>query len=219
MVLEGYGLEWDQIDRTNREASLQLIADQPGSFTLKCDSECEVHDFTQNAVLQVGETGGKAAAKTPAVLTVKPSSWVTTGEPVNLMVTLKGEDSKPVPKAGIDFFVDARLAGFEGEMRIGTAETDDNGVAFVEFKPTLPAESEAVRARFDGMGIYAGTEQEIVIQTVGKMQPAYRVPDVGLAGLRTAMPRALGASIFAIWLILGYVVLQVIGILRARPGA
>jgi hypothetical protein len=215
MVLEGYGLEWAKLDRTNREATLQLIADQPGEFTLKCDTECETHDYMQHAALRVGASGGQAATKVPTTLTLTPSAWVTAGEPVSLMAALKGEDSKPVAKAVIDFFVDAELAGVEGEMKVGTAETDDNGVAFLDFTPTLPSESETVRARFEGLGIYDGSDQEVVLQTVGQMTPAYRVPDVGLAGLRAAMPRALGATILAIWLVLGYVALQIIGISRS----
>lgn len=219
MVLEGYNLEWDKIDRDHREASLQLIADKPGKFTVKCDTECELHDFTQNITLEVGETGGKAAAKTPSVLVLKPSERMTTGEAVNIMVTLKGEDAKPVPKANIDFFVDTSFAGTQGEMKIVTAETDEHGVAFVDFKPTLPVTSETLTARFDGLGIYDGTEQKVVIQTIGPMPPAYLVPDVGLDELRATMPRAFGATILAIWLVLGFIVLQIFGIQRARPGA
>jgi hypothetical protein len=219
MVLEGYDLEWDKISATNREASLQLIADQPGEFTLKCDIECEVHDYMQHAALHVGETGGAAAAKTPTELTLTPSEWVTTGDPVNLMVTLKGADEKPVPKAHVDLLVDGELGVYSGTMKIGRVETDDNGVAFLDYSPTLPSESATVRARFDGMGIYAGSEQDVVIQTVGQMPPAYRVPEVGLTTLRSVAPKAFGATILAVWLVLGFVAFQIIGILRARPGA
>ena len=73
MVLEGYKLEWDQIDFHNREATLQFIADQPGTFIFKCDVDCEVHDYMQRGHLKVTRGGSGAAEYTPTILTLSPS--------------------------------------------------------------------------------------------------------------------------------------------------
>jgi len=219
LVLEGYGLESDKIDSNNRERTLKFVADQPGTFDFKCDLECDLHDYLQRGHLKVGRGGAGTAAAvlTPTTLTVSPSSWRTGGDPVTLMAVLKDADGAAVPKAEVDFWVDAEFVGTQGKMRIGTAKTDANGVAFLDYRPTLTAPEQTITARFEGMGIYDESEQAVTIEEAGIPPPAFTVAPQGLDAIRQWAPLALTAVVLGVWLIFGFVLYQIYGIVRVRP--
>ncbi|MBW7881302.1 MAG: hypothetical protein H3C34_01465 [Caldilineaceae bacterium] len=217
MVLDGYKLEWDQIDFYNQEATLRFIADQPGTFTFKCELECHLHDFMQRGHLKVRRTGAGsdgAAALTATALTVAPSSWTTEGETVTLMTLLRDAQGAAVPKAEIHYYLDAEFAGTKGNMEIGRAKTDANGVAFLDFRPTLSIPQQVITARFSGMGIYDESEQTFAIEVTGVPPAAYTVAPVGLEELRRWAPAVLVAVVLGIWAIFGVVVYQLYRIWR-----
>lgn len=217
MVLTGYDLEWNQIDSQQREATLQFIADRPGTFTSKCDLQCELHDYMQSGNLKVTLSGGAAAAAyTPTVLTVSPSIWATGGKPVNLIASLTDESGAPVPGATVHFYLDAKFVGTKGRMAIGPAKTDANGVAFFEYRPTLDVLQHVITARFDGMGTYDASEQTLAIEALGVPPAAYTTAPVGLESLRHWAPYVLVAVVIGIWAVYGFVLLQVFGIYRNR---
>ncbi|MBI3941976.1 MAG: Ig-like domain repeat protein [Chloroflexi bacterium] len=219
VVLEGYKLETDKINAQNREATLKFIADKSGTFNFKCDRECEVHDYLQKGYLKVKGSGGSnssgaAVARTATTLAVSPSSSVTAGEPVTLMATLKDAKGVPVPKAEVHFYVEAEFAGSKGQMEIGKAKTDANGVAFLDYQPTLAVQQHKIVARFEGMGIYGESQQAIQIQEVGVLPAAYTVAPIGLEAIRHWAPMALVVVLLGVWITFGYVLYQVYAIAR-----
>ncbi|MBI4308503.1 MAG: hypothetical protein HY684_06840 [Chloroflexi bacterium] len=239
MVLQGYKLESEKLTAEHREATFKFIADKPGTFNFKCDLDCEVHDALARGYLKVGRgvSGGGAAALTPTSLTVSPSSWATDGDTVTLMATLKDAKGAPVSKAEVLFLLDAEFVGAKSKMEIGAAKTDANGVAFLEFKPTLAVERYAITARFEGMGVYGESQQAIEIQALGTPPPAYVMEPVGLgiipswaaplmlsAGGQSLAQQvasrwpttALALAVLAIWAILGFILYQAFSISRAR---
>lgn len=220
MVLEGYRLEWPKIDFQSREATLSFVADKPGTFDFKCDSDCEVHDYLQRGHLKVGRGGGGAAAAalTPAVLTITPSKWATGGEAVSFMALLVAPTGAPIPKAEVRFFLDAEFLGTKGKMEIGTVKTDENGVAFFDYRPTLATPQQTITGRFEGMGTHGEAEQSVVILETGSPPSAYDQAPVGLEIFRQSAPLALALAVIAVWLILAYVFLQAIGISRVELG-
>lgn len=217
-VLEGYKLESDKIDFHNRETTVTFVADQPGTFDFKCDLDCELHDYLQAGHLKVGRGGGggAAASLTPTTLTVSPSSWVSVGDPITLMAVLKDASGVPVPKAELHFRVDAEFVGTRGQMKIGTARTDANGVAFLDYQPTLALQQQTITAHFEGLGIYDESEQAIVIKEVVTPPPAYTVAPPSLEPVRHWAPLALTGVLLSVWLIFGFVLYQMYGIFRAR---
>ncbi|MBI2912061.1 MAG: hypothetical protein HYY05_07950 [Chloroflexi bacterium] len=242
IVLEGYKLEWDKLNFQQREASVQFIADKPGTFTFKCDLDCDIHEHLQKGHLKVKRSGeGSAAALTPTTLALSPSAWETGGEPVLLTVALQDAQGAPVSKAEIRFFLDAEFAGIQGKMDLGTAKTGADGTASLKFRPTLAEAQQSITARFEGVGLYDESQQAIEIQVVKEPPPAYVMAPVGLErrlppgpqvlffsvapsnplapalawGLDHVAPLTLATVLLAIWSTFGFVLYQTLGIRRA----
>jgi hypothetical protein len=212
IVLEGYKLESDEINAEHRETTLKFIADKPGKFGFKCDLECEVHDFLQRATLLVTRGGGGAAAPafTPTKLEVTPSTWATAGDPVSLVVSLRDVAGNPVPKAEVELSLAAEFAGTQGRMQLGHVKTDANGVGFFEYRPTVPMDKHAITARFDGAGVFDGSEHKLVIEEAAAPPPAFEMEPVGLEGFRAGAPAVFGGAAIAIWAVFGFVVYQAV---------
>jgi hypothetical protein len=217
MHIEGYDLQSGLIDEDNPVTTLSLIADQPGTFELTCDWRCEGHRRAlQDALLivQPGAGGGSpAAAAVPTTVSLMPSAWEIEGGPVGLSAFLLDADGDPLPDAPVRFYVHTEFAGTAGEMEVGVARTDQDGVAYLTYFPTFTGE-QTVTARFDGFGLY-GDSLEVIKLRVLDADPAYTVPDAGLDGLRDWAPVGVVLVLAAVWATFGYVLYQVYHIGRA----
>jgi hypothetical protein len=220
MVLEGYKLEWDKIDYDNREATLPFIADKPGAFIFKCDLKCDLHDYMQKGYLKVRPGGGTGAvaALTPTVLTLRadPSAWLAAGETVTLKALLSDEAGLPVSRAQIQFAVDAEFAGTRDRMEIGRATTGADGMASLSFRPTLALQEQNITARFEGMGLYAESQQALEVQVFGEPISLFPVAAGGLGGVGRIAQVTFLLTVLGIWMIFGYVLYQIYGITRTQ---
>ncbi len=219
IVLDGYKLETDEITAGHREATLNFIADKSGSFNFKCDLECEVHDFLQRGVLRVTRGGGGGPAApvfTPTKLEVTPSTWATVGDPVSLLVSLRDSDGKPVPKAEVALTLAAGFAGVQAPMALGHIKTDANGVGFFEYQPTVPMQQHAITARFEGAGVFDGSEHKLVIEQAALPPPAFETEPVGLEGFRERAPAVFGGMAIVVWAAFGFVLYQVVSMSWTR---
>ncbi|MCW5851275.1 MAG: hypothetical protein KIT87_14460 [Anaerolineae bacterium] len=218
MVLEGYKLETEKLTSQHREATLKFIADKPGTFGFQCDVECDAHDYLQRGTLRVkagsGASGGaSAASRTPTRLSVTPSSSVVVGdEMVVLMAVLRDDQGAPVPKAEVHFFVDTEFAGVKGQMEVGKARTDANGVAFADYQPTLRAEKQVITTSFEGQGLYDESQQVVELHQAGEPLSGISTEPVGLEGLRRWAPTGLAVVVLAVWATLAFVLFQAFSI-------
>ncbi len=220
ILLEGYKLETDKLTSGHREETITFIADMAGSFNLKCDLECDVHDLLQRGQLKVSRGGAASAPSfTKTSLSLTPSLWVTIGDPVQLMAVLTDVSGKPVPKSGISFVLNSAFAGTTAKMALGEARTDANGVAFFEYRPTLDMKQHAITASYEGGGIYDGSGQSVVIEQLGPPPLAYETEPPGLEGFRVAARRGLFAGAIAVWVLLGAVILRAVSIVMDKPEA
>lgn len=218
--LEGYKLETEKLNAQHRESTLKFIADKPGTFNFKCDIECELHNYLQRGFLKIGSGGGSAAGaakRTPTTLAVTPSSKETGSTYVNLMAVLKDSSGAPVSKATITFLEDADFIGTKAKMTLGSAQTDEHGVAFFDYRPTLDQPVHAITAQFDAMGVYAESAQSVQLKQSGAPASGYSTDDNSLAGLREWGPLGLAIAVTGVWLVLGFVLFQAVGIAWQRP--
>ncbi|MBI4674089.1 MAG: hypothetical protein HY741_20790 [Chloroflexi bacterium] len=132
------------------------------------------------------------------------------------MTVLKDVNGAPVDKAQVQFFIDAEFAGVKSKMNIGMARTDANGVAFLDFKPTLATREQKITAVFEGMGVYAESTQTIAVTQVGTPPPAYIVEPAGLDEIRHYAPATLVLVVGTAWAIYGFVLFQIFGVFRDR---
>ncbi len=241
MVVDGYHLESDKIDSTHRETTVKFIADKAGTFAFRCDLDCEAHDFLQAGHLKVTAGGsGGTAALTPTTLSVSPSSWVTPGDPIVLMVVLRDNQGAPVSKAPVEFSLDAEFGGVKGAMNIGEAKTDSNGVAFLAYQPTVREVQQNITAQFDGMGTYGESKQSVQLRLIATPPSAYQAPPTGLPGTPAYASLTPGSTslsatsvvawglthwqevplvllVGGVWLAFAYVVWQALGVAWVRP--
>ncbi|GAB4331359.1 MAG: hypothetical protein Kow0010_16710 [Dehalococcoidia bacterium] len=212
MVLEGYGLESDQIDREHRETTLRFIADQPGAFKFKCDLHCELHDFMQRADVRVRRSGSgtvDALTYTPTVLELRAAAPVISGrEPVELTATLRDQEGQPIDRAELTFFVEATFGGVEDLVRVATEKTDADGAASFWFRPLTPEPEQRIVVRFAGMGLYDQSEQYIELIVTGAAPPAYTSHTTGFETLRDRAGVGAVAVFAVVWATLGFVMFQ-----------
>jgi plastocyanin len=198
--LDGYNLDTDTIDKDHPQSTLKFIANKSGTFGFSCANQCSIHDSLQNGKLVVGGAGaGAAASFTPTTLSLKPSTYATAGGPILLTALLADAKGAPVSKATVTFYEDATLGSTSGQMEIGTARTDGNGVAFLYFQPTLDDPQQTITAKFGGAGVNAESSGTIHIRQVDNPPPAYVTEPVGLAGLRAIAPSAFEVVIALVW--------------------
>ncbi len=246
LVLEGYKLETDKINAEHPDGSFKFLADKVGTFNFKCDSECETHDLFQKGYLKVksGSGGGAAASggssgRTPTSLALRSSTTVQTAGkgPLTLTATLKDESGVAIPKAEVHFLVDAEFAGTKGQMEIGAGKTDANGVATLNYQPTIATSKLKITAHADAVGIYDESQQAIEIDQIGEPPSAYAQSPTGLDNAPTIWlgsnphspaatawswsinhwgPLGISAVVLIVWSTLAYALFQVYGISRVR---
>jgi hypothetical protein len=220
LVLDGYKLETPKLDSSHKEATLKFVADKIGTFSIHCDLECSAHSALQRLYLKVkpagsGGGGTAASARLATTLSIKPSmTLVATGDAINLLTTLRDKNGAAVPKADIQYFVDTQFAGVKGKMNIGHAHTDDNGVAFFAYRPTLSAGQQRITAQFDTSGLYDESTQSVDIQLVGQPLPAYRQAAIGLEPFRELAPYGLMILVLGIWATFAFVLFQAVSVAR-----
>ena len=217
IVVEGYKLETDKLNSKNRDGLLKFVADKPGTFGFKCDLDCDVHEHLQKGQVRIKRSGGggSAATLTKTKLTLTPSSTVLAGgELVTLMAALKDSAGEPVSKAQIQFSIDTDFAGTTGKMEIGMARTDANGVAFLDYQPTLDSDQQTIHAQFEGMGIYSESQEKAAIQVVGAPYDAYRTGPIGTENLARVAAGAFILILLGVWTTYGFIASQVLNITR-----
>lgn len=220
MVLEGYKLETEKLTGEHREATLKFVATNPGTFTFKCDSECELHDALQKGVLKVkgGSAGGSAAALTPTKVSIEPSGISAKSGSVTVAAFLLDSKGDPVPKAEVQFYLEETFVGAKGLVEVGVAKTGPTGLAKLVYKPTHSGKQN-LTARFEGMGVYDASEQVVEIPSSRVVEPTIASDGAGrLHGIKDWAPLAFLTVIGSVWAAFAFILYQAWSVSRVRPG-
>ncbi|TAK20674.1 MAG: hypothetical protein EPO26_16750 [Chloroflexota bacterium] len=212
IVLPAYKLESDKLTASNREYTFSFVADKTGTFDFKCDLDCEIHDRLQKGSIRVKGAGTAAA---PSLKATTLSLTPTVGrDNLALMAVLKDTGGAPVSKAEVRFYVDAEFVGTFGKMEIGRAKTDANGVAFLDYRPTLPLSEQRFTVRFEGLGLHSESDRTVlvVLPSADALPAAYAVAPIGLEPIRNTAPFVLALLIGGVWTTFGFVLRQLAGI-------
>jgi hypothetical protein len=217
--LEGYNLATRTIDQNNREATLRFVADQRGTFVLKCDLDCDLHNYMQRAQVRVLHTGGSTTgvSYTPTVLAFPaPSSEVRGFDTLALVATLTDEVGTPVDRAELRFYLETEFAGVRDLVHIGSVWTDEGGAATYNFRPFTSDPQQRLVVRFNGGGVYDGTQAEIQLPLTSTPEPLYVLQRTGFDELRSFTRAGVVVLFTGIWALLGFVVLQALRIARTE---
>ena len=155
--------------------------------------------------------GGSAEAA-HVELNVAPAGELTVGSPAETQVTLLTADgSLPVVGAAVRLFRETSFAGASGEIEVGRAITDENGVAVLSYEPRAAGEHQ-MRVEYLPDGAteleeatwsqsVAGTTEQLHQSTSGIQVPGISV-------------WILMAVLATVWTILLSVALRVVAIAR-----
>ena len=130
-----------RLSREEPSEEVILVANQPGSFKIRCTLRCRGHENLQDGVLEVRPTSKK-------LTNVKISPWLSStpsGYLVGAMVLT--ENGEPVKGIIIRFLVETSF----GPVVIGSAVTDHAGNASLLYKPPS-AGKYVIHMVFDGGG-------------------------------------------------------------------
>jgi plastocyanin len=217
IVLKDYKVESNQIDFENRETTITFIATETGTFTFKCDLECDLHDYLQNGELIVvpSGSGGGAASFTPTQLTIGPAGVSVRGDTVSVIASLMDDEGNPVPKAELKFYLEETFVATTSLVEIAVAETDDTGFARITYKPTHEGVGQ-LTAVFSGAGVYDAAETLVEVPSRAVFARAPVQEKEGLEGLRSWAPGGFLLLMLGIWAMFAFSLFKAWSVSRIR---
>jgi len=158
---------------------------------------------------------GSADASHVKMDIVAPSQ-ATVGNSVHVRAMLRSADNGlPVAGAPVTFYMDATFGGVSGEVELGKAVTDQNGVAVLNYQPRSAGEHR-IRVEYLTPGASEPEEATWTHSVVGSSQLYRSTAGIQVPGLNVWL---LIAGVTAVWAILFSVALRVIAIARAGRDA
>ncbi|OGO51573.1 MAG: hypothetical protein A2148_01485 [Chloroflexi bacterium RBG_16_68_14] len=161
------------------------------------------------ASVALASTAGASHAK----LEVVAPSQLTVGDSADVRVMLRSAgDVLPIAGATVTFYMEASFGGVDGEVAIGQAVTDENGVAVLPYQPRSSGDHQ-IRVEYLTPGTSEPEEAVWSHSVAGTTQQLYRsTAGVQIPGLNVWL---LMAVLAGVWAILLSVALRVVAIARA----
>jgi hypothetical protein len=155
---------------------------------------------------------GTASASHVKVEIAAPNE-ATVGNAVTVQASLRsGDEGLPLANTPVAFYTEASFAGVSGEVELGTAVTDENGVAILRYEPRSAGEHQ-IRVEYLTPGeAEPETATASVISVAGTSQLHRSTSGVQVPGLNVWLIIAL---VTAVWSILFSVGIRVVAIARA----
>jgi plastocyanin len=222
----GYKLESEKIDHINKQTVLSFVATKSGTFTFKCDFECDTHDILQHGTINVtaggagttGSSGGGSQLQVPKLVIDPVTGIVIKGNSVSIAAALQDKDGKPIAKAEVLFYANRTFLGRTGEVPIAVGKTDATGLAYATYHPTN-SDGGKIIARFEGGGLYDKAEQTVTLAASDQFQPIPQsASDDNLHGIKKVAPYVLVIVIGLVWAAFAFMLFQAWSISRVRSG-
>ena len=218
MVIDGYKLETDKIDRLHTTTTVKFIATKSGTFNFACDMECDIHSALQHGTLTVKAAASGGASLTASKIQIDPVKNVTVkGGLVSVLATLTDKDGQPIPKAELAFFVESQFAGTTGLMEVGTAETGPAGIAQLSYHPSVQT-AEKMIVKFEGLGVYDVTETTVNLPGSPSFGTAVTSSDDTLHGIKSWAHLGFVLVVGGVWVAFGFILFQVWKVSKAPAG-
>ncbi len=154
----------------------------------------------------------KTAVASHLVVEVSASDQLEVGQPAQLQIALRSADGAQHPaNVPVTVYTEVSFGGVTGEVELGTALTDANGVAILDFEPRLAGEYE-LRIEYLHSGDAEPEVATAVVTVAGTSQLYQSTSGIQIPGLNVWLIIALVGSV---WSILFSVGLRVLAIARA----
>lgn len=223
IYLSGYNLESTVIDAANPEAVLEFTAGQIGEFNFYCAIPCAGMSDLQLGYLVVVPS---STSKMETHMTLSAVLVGTEENELTIRARITGHDEKPVAGIVVTFQVNTTF----GPMVIGTAVTDNNGIASINYDGPLHETVEII-AVFPGSGSFDRSAATVTLTIEARRieresaglpyslgQNA--LPDIRAVGVpfypALGIFVVLGLIVGSIWSIYALVVYQLLSIWRGE---
>ncbi len=167
------------------------------------------------SALVVGAAGfaiAQSAFAAHLVVEVSALDQLEVGQPAELRVALSSIDGAQHPaNVAVTVYTEVSFGGVTGEVMLGTALTDANGVALLDFEPRLAGEHE-LRIEYLHSGDVEPGVATAMVTVAGASQLHHSTAGIQIPGLNVWLIIALVGSV---WSILFSVGLRVLAIARA----
>jgi len=169
--LSGEALEKSKVTNASGFASF-LIYFMAGTYTIIASFEGDLDFYESNSSWTVTMNPLNTTLSMPTNINA------TQREPVALSATLRDEENNPVKEVSVDFYF------YNGTMleKIGSSQTNNNGVASLEYTPPQVGTYQLL-AMFRGGGIYSGSNTTGVLTVAPKAEGVNYTPYIVLSVL------------------------------------
>jgi plastocyanin len=220
ITIDAYKLQSDKISSAHTQATVKFVASNTGTFTFKCDIDCDLHSSLQHGQIIVKPSAGGAAAASlqPTKLSVEPGAVVAGGADLVVSAFLLDSSGQPIPKAEVMLMSNEQFVGKTGLVEVAMGKTDQAGLVKFDYTPTHVG-AQSLVLRFDGMGIYDKTEQAVTSPS----EPAFGPLVVGtgtdnLHGIKGLARIAFLLVILGVWSAFGFILYQAWSVRRGNDG-
>ncbi len=165
------------------------------------------------AVLAMGVLAlAETASASQVTATVSVLQQASVGQPADVQVTLRSPDGNTtLTNIPVTFYTDASLGDVKGQVVLGRAVTDNNGVASLNFEPRVAGEHQ-IRVEFAAPGETQPQAATTTISVAGSTTQLYQsTAGIQIPGLSVWV---LIAVVSIVWAILLSVALRIVGIAR-----
>ena len=153
------------------------------------------------------------ASADPLEAEITVPSQIPVGEQVQVKATLRSADTGlAVPGTIVTYYADASFGGVNGEVELGQAVTDENGVAVLEYQPRMTGIHQ-IRIEYLPPGQEEPEVAATAFSVAGNVQLYRSVSGVEIPGLNVWLLITVVATVWAI-LFFG-VAVRVVAIARA----
>ncbi len=166
------------------------------------------------AILSVAVVGAVGASH--VIVRIGVPGTLEVGTLTYIPVALTAADGTPLPGTPVTFFLDASFAGVSGEVEVGAAVTDGDGVATLAYLPRVTGHHE-IRMTYTPAGASEPEIATIPLDVTGATQLYASDPGLSIPGINVTL---LMAILTTVWGILFGVSIVIIRIARAgrEPG-
>lgn len=219
IYLGGYNMETAEINASNPEATLEFTAGQIGEFNFYCAIPCAGMSELQLGYFVVVPS---SSSRMETHMTLSAARASPERNELSIVARMTSHDERPVAGIVVKFYVNTSF----GPMLIGSATTDNSGVASITYTGPLHKTMQII-AVFTGSGSFAMSSASMVVSVEARrieQEPVglpyslgqNALPDIRAVGvpLQSALTIVgiLGLIVGSIWSIYGYVAYQLLGV-------
>jgi len=150
------------------------------------------------AVILFAAAVGPAGASHVTVRVGVPGT-LEVGRLTYIPIALTAADGAPVPMTPVAFYLDASFGGVSGEVEVGTAVTDADGVATLAYQPRVTGHHE-IRMEYQLADQAEPEVATIPVDVIGATQLYASDPGLSIPGLNVSLLMAILTTVWSILL-------------------